>query len=324
MKDSLAKLLLRRSESGRRPVVWGREAAPYFGRAFDRLLSEGILTERALATVWPPCRQCDGACGERDIVEMEGDLVAECPEYPDMDSHLTPNDVRSFEIDAPLLVAKFMRESVLGQGSEPLGAGAWLLGRTDGGRWVVLVMDPSGFHGPDGLTLIAARAPSAETTILVPDNVAATALRPFRAAGFHIVSTVSALPDEGFRLDHALLHPRATVRARLFINKASSTVLLDGRRVSLTDQPRRLLVALAEVAITHAGFLDRTQVQHAVYGSLRPPDSRPLRDVARDLRDQMAVGLSGAEADDVRRLIENQRVEKYRLALTSSEIDISD
>jgi hypothetical protein len=83
-----------------------------------------------------------------------------------------------------------------------------------------------------------------------------------------------------------------------------------------------LLDALAETARQHSGFLSQDDVQAAVYGLLRPPESRQLRDVARDLRDQMAQGLPGEEARAVRQLIENKRVERYRLDLTPEEIAI--
>lgn len=45
MSESLATLLLRLSEAGEPAFLWSRQAKPYLGRAFDCLLTGGVLVE---------------------------------------------------------------------------------------------------------------------------------------------------------------------------------------------------------------------------------------------------------------------------------------
>ena len=44
MSESLSRLLLRLSEAGEPAVLWGRQASPYLGQDFERLLSSGVFS----------------------------------------------------------------------------------------------------------------------------------------------------------------------------------------------------------------------------------------------------------------------------------------
>jgi hypothetical protein len=322
VNDSLPKLLLR-SEAGGTPVLWGGDALPHHQRMLDRFLAAGILVERARATSWPVCRRCDGSCGERDVLEIDGALVAECPEYPDQRRTLQIHEVRSFTIDVPTVVMSLAGASDLTGGAEAIAPGAWLLGRAGGARSVILVLGETCLLPPDGPALISSRVEMAETTLLVPDSAMAAALRPFRDAGSHVAPTASALVGAELRLDPDVVFPPPRYAERLEINVVGRTATLDQRPLALTDQTFGLLLALARAAQVHGGFLDARQVQTSIYGSLSPPASRPLRDVARDLRDRLAAGLPGAETAAVRALILNRPPESYRLALRWQEIGIT-
>jgi len=318
----LAKLLLQRSEGGRDAVVWGYEAAPHFGPAFDRLLAACVLVERAPAVSWSTCRRCDGACDARAIVELDGELVAECPHYPEQRARLAPHEVRSFSIDVGRLVAELAQASALAGECELVGDGIWLVGHLEGGRSVFFATNELVLAEPNGLTLVAARSAPSESTLLVPDSAPASILRSCRDAGWHVVAVEQALAETGVRLNVDALVPLPARRARLVLNRAGPVFFLDGRALTLTEQPARLLAALAAAARQHPGFLQRDEIQSAIYGKLSMPEARPLRDVARDLRDQMATGLAAADAQTVRALIENKRVERYRLALPAGDIQI--
>jgi hypothetical protein len=323
VSDSLLKLLLRRSEGGRVAVLWGQEASLHFGRAFDRLLTAGVVVERAPATSWSTCRRCDGTCGEREIIELDGSLTAECPHFPSEAMRLAPHDVRSFSIDVGALLAELAQASGLGGEHELVTDGLWLLGQAAGGRSIFLVTGALALAAPSSLTLIAARAAPSTSTLLVPDIAPAPMLRPYRDAGCHLVAVEQAMAADGIRFNVDALAPALARRSRLIFNRTGPVFVLDDRTLALTDQSARLLAALADAARQHEGFLTRDEVQTAVYGKMSLPEARTLRDVARDLRDQMSAGLADADALAVRGLIENRRVERYRLALPSHEIQIA-
>ncbi len=323
VNDSLAKLLLQRIEGPTNPVLWGSDLAPFVGKALDQLIAAGILAERAPASSWGPCRRCDGSCGERAVLRVSGRLVAECPVYPDLATALSDLEIRSFVIDARALISRLAGASGLGSDCEEIARDMWLLGEIGGQRHIVLALNDFALSGPDSLTLLGARLSPLATTLLVPSKTPAATLRPFRDAKCLVVRAAEAIADGKFAFDQIKLVPKVTATVRLSVNRAARTFVLDGRRLALADQPARLLMALAETARMHPGFMTQVAVQKAVYGDNRQPDARPLRDIVRDLRDQMADGLTGEQADLIRNLLKNQRTERYRLALAPEEIDFT-
>lgn len=136
VNDSLPKLLLQRSKGRQDAVLWGREAKPHFGKAFDRLMADGLLTERAPATTWPTCSTCEDRCDGRDVVVIGDQLVAECPEDHLCNTVLAPHDVRSFTIDPEVLARRIAKASSLEGTPFLLTAGAWMLGRTEMARFL--------------------------------------------------------------------------------------------------------------------------------------------------------------------------------------------
>lgn len=323
VSESLAKLLLRRSEGGPGAVVWGREAQPHFGRMFDRLLADGLLKERAPATTWPPCATCERQCGERDIVVIGERLVAECPEDHRHDSVLSADLIRSFEIDEAVLCRHLASGSGLAGAPTLLADGLWALGRLPSGRAVLLALDPRMATDPRLVTLIRAWSDPSETTLLLPSAFPESLCRPLVEVGLRVVAAVDALAGSGFALDPAVLAPGLSGRVRLSIGRAGRTVMLDRRPIQLGDQPFRLLLKLAGAVQQHGGFVEVPEIDRAIYGDQIRPAARETRDIIRLLKDGLASGLAGAEAEAARALIEGKRQpSRYRLALVAEEIDL--
>jgi hypothetical protein len=323
VSENLAKLLLLRSEGGHGAVLWGREAQPHFGRAFDRLLADGLLRERAPATTWPPCSTCEGQCGEREIAEIDGRLIAECPVDHQCDTVLAPHEVQSFEIDAATLCQQFTLTSGLSGEPMMLSDGLWALGRLPSGRAVLLALDPRVASDPRLMTLIRGRSEPSETTLLLPRAVPESLRQHLTEAGLRVVAAADALAGSGFALDPAVLAPGVQGRVRLIVVRTGCTAVLDGYPLRLGDQPFRLLLKLADAAQRHGGFVEVSEIDRAIYGKQIRPASRETRDIIRLLRDGLAAGLDGAEATAARDLIESKRQpSRYRLALTPEEIDL--
>lgn len=318
--DSLPKSLLRRSEAGPAPVIWGGAILPAHERAVAAYLGAGLLVERAPATAWPPCDRCDGSCGERDVLEVDGALVAECPDYPDRSRTLLPHEIRSFTIVVEAVASAIARASGLAGGVEEVVRGAWHLGATEGGRNVVLVIDSAVLHADDASALLTHRLCLATVTLLVPEAVVPAVLRRWRDAGCHIQSTITALAGEELRLDPRLLAPSSAAKARLVVNTAGGTATLDGRLLDLTDQHYRLLLALAQTAQLHPGFVKPAKLEAAIYEGATQPPSRLLSDIVRELRDRMSKRLGEPEAKALRALIANRPPGEYRLTLGRADI----
>jgi hypothetical protein len=246
VSESLPKLLLRRSEAGRGAALWGCDAQPHFGRAFDRLLADRVLTERAPATTWPPCRTCDAGCGPRAIAEIDGRLVAECPEDHACDTVLAPYEVRSFAIDPEALVRLIAAATGLPETPFMVTEGAWMLGRTPTtGRAIVLVLDPVAGRDPDLVALVRAEAPvGCPVTVLLPSGMEHADMRRLATAGFHAIPALDALAGAAgpaFALDGASLEPTPAREPKVILRAGARSIVLFGRTVKLSQ--RRFLVA---------------------------------------------------------------------------------
>lgn len=316
VSESLAKLLLRRSEGGPGAVVWGREAQPHFGRAFDRLLADGRLKERAPATTWPPCSTCEGQCGERDIVVIGDRLVAECPEDHHCDTVLAPDEIRSFAVDPEALACRIAEATGL-QGS-PLHAtaGAWILGRTSlSGRAVALILDPVVGRNLDLVTLLRAGAPAGcAMTVLLPSGMSRAETQHLNTAGFHIVAAVDALADAaggGFALDMAVLDPVAQREPQVILRAGSSSIVIFGRTVKLSDRRFQVAEVLAEAA-SRGAIASRRSIERKLYGT-QSVDDKLVADAIRDLRSAIAPILpSGMSPAD---LIQTRPGQGYALEI---------
>jgi hypothetical protein len=209
LTDSLPKLLLRRSAAGPAAILAGRDARPFFGSAFDRLLARRVLAELAPTTSWPPCSTCSCLYGERLIVEIDGALIAECPDDAAASDALDPSDLRSFAIDTDRLVAVLASGSGWPDVPECLGAQVWRLGDLPDSRTVILILDAAAFRVPSLPSILRAAPAPSSVTFLVPPGVAPDTRRSFLDMRYHLVDLLDAMHPTELRLDQKKLAPGA-------------------------------------------------------------------------------------------------------------------
>jgi len=316
MVATLAHLLLRRSEAGEPALLWGREAKPFYGPAFDRLIVAGVLVARAPALEWQVCDDCDCGRDWRPIERIDGRLVAVCPLDHAADVVLDPEDLESYEINPAALVHEIAVSSgFVGEPSEVIG-GLWHLGRSASGRQLFLVLSRVCALQPGLIAAIRLVDGASQTTLITPALSAAESVR-FAEAGIHVVSSEECIGDSGERclaIDPAKLEPARTSAPRMLIVRSSQRVVLDGIERHVPQQPFRLLVLLAETAIRKGGFVRRVEIEAANSG-------RTASDLVRELRDCLAAGA--VDRDQVKTLIKNRRSPSgYVLALEPHEIEL--
>ena len=192
MTDTLTALLLQLSEGGRPALLWGRQAKPHFGPAFDRLLAAGVLVECPPIEEWSPCPDCDCGFGIRPIQRIDGRIVAACPVDATSDTELQEDDLREFRIDPERLVQMIAGASGFAEPVEPLAPDLWRIGRLASGRSVVVAVTARVLDQPGIVLLLKAAACGAPITVLTPDPGPAIRLR-FLEAGIDLVELRSAL-----------------------------------------------------------------------------------------------------------------------------------
>jgi len=314
MTATLTALLLQRSEQDPQALLWGREAKPRFGPAFDRLLAAGVLVEEPPFEFWSTCEDCDCDFDWRRIQYLGERIVAACPIDASADTELEPDDLRSFLIHAPALVALLAEESGLADPVEKIAPDLWLLGRLPCGRAVFLARTMGAIAHPGTTLLIRAFAPGAAATLLAPSPTAA-ASRRFLEAGIDLVETVAALRPgaRGIdRLDQHALAPK-TVGPRLSIQVAARTVLVDGSPQRVPSQPFNLLALLARAVRDGAGPVSNRAIEEAT--------GRDARDLVRELRD--ALSVDRLNRSDLRDWIKARRsLGAFELVLDPEEIEV--
>lgn len=324
MTETLSALLLRLSEADGPVVLWGRRARPHFGRAFDRLLASGVLVEQAPAESWPPCRDCECGIDARPVQRLGGRLIATCPWDADADAVIAPDDLRSFEVDKPRLVALLATASGFAEPVEAILPGVWRLGRLPSGRAIVLSLTRRVLEQPGLVLALKAAAPGAPLTIVAPEPGSAVRMRLLEA-GIGLIDPQSALTptaDGIGALDPAALEPRAGA-PRLVIEGRARRVGLDGRSVHLSEQLFLLLLFLAERALESPATVEVRAIEDHVWGPGIHRISSGIREPIRALRVALAAGA--ADAATARALIENTRNPNgYRLNLAAGHISIVD
>ena len=195
MTETLPRLLLRQSEA-EHPVLWGRTAAPHFGREFDRMLAQRVLIEEAPAETWGLCSDCECGLDARPIQHINGRLVAVCPFDHQADAHLTDTDIRSFRIEVDALVGEIARASAFPNVPAEVMPGLWHLGSTASGRAVFVALTLTGARQPGLFSVIRATTRSAPITMLTPSLPASETLR-FEEAGIHRVTTREVIGSRG-------------------------------------------------------------------------------------------------------------------------------
>lgn len=260
MIGNLAHLLLRRSEAGEPALLWGREAKPLYGPAFDRLIARGVLIARAPAREWQVCDDC--RCGQdwRPIARVEGQPVAICPLDRGSDLLLEPEDLESYEIDAAALVREIATSSGFADEPSEVIAGVWHLGRTATDRQVFAVLSRAVLVQSGLVGAIRMLDRSSQATLIAPTLSAPARLR-FAEADIHVADSGECIGGTGrgaFAIDPAKLEPPQALTPRLVITGATHRVVLDNIEKHVPQQPFNLLRMLAEKTLAGVDFIRRT------------------------------------------------------------------
>lgn len=320
MNESLPKLLLRLSEAGDPTILWGRQAKPHFGKAFDRLLHLRVLIEQAPAATWSVCADCDCELDARPITEINGRWVAECPLDHAADAILHPDDLRSFRIDPGLLVTQITTMSQIGSAPGRVAEGIWDLGRLSGDRAVILVLSSAAVEDPNTVSIIRGAVQAANHTLLIPTRCSPQARRRIADAGFHTVDTVAALTTAtvglSFALDRDQIVPRSMVVPRLLVHRSRQGITLDGTDVDLAPRSFNLMVLLAQAALE-----GRIATHPEIEGLWATVVDKTARgDAIRDLRQDLEKGMP--RGFDPKTFIITRSGQGYGLAVAPGDVSI--
>lgn len=321
MTESLSRLLLRLSEAGEPAILWGRQAASYSGREFERLLGRGVLVEEAPATQWDVCSICECGLEERPVEQIGGRLIAVCPLDRSVDVALDVEDLRSFRIDPFSLVRQIAAAS--GFEGEPAQAapGVWRLGLSATNRATFLALSTHAVLQPGLLGALRQLNRASALTLIAPRLPPAEQARFAEADIFLVLARQCFTETAGFALDLSKLEPPRKTAPRLVIRRADKFVALDGVEKRLPDQPFRLLVLLAEHALQTTAALDNREIEKQLWGSNIHLIASQVREPVRDLRNALAAG--SARPEEIRALIQNRRSPNgYRLALAPEDIQL--
>ena len=323
MAESLVELLLRLSEAGEPAILWGRQARPYLGRDFERLLDQGILVENAQATEWDVCSSCECGLDARPIQHIDGRYVAACPLDQRSDRNLEAEDLKSFGIGIPALVREIASASGFTSDPSEAAPGIWNLGLAPSKRAAFLALSRSAALQPALVWALRTVARSSPITFVAPALSSAEQLQ-LAEKEIYLVAVRDAIGlGDGtapFAIDLTKLEPSPPFKARLVVGRSAKSVVLDGFSRTLSDQTFELLCLLAERALTNNAFASSRDVDARIWGNSIHRVTRTARDVVRELRDALAAGA--AEPGTVRALIENKRNRGWRLTLAAAEIEL--
>ncbi|MBF0325499.1 MAG: response regulator transcription factor [Alphaproteobacteria bacterium] len=323
MTETLSRLLLRLSEA-EHPVLWGRVAAPHFGRDFERMLAQRVLVEEAPTETWGLCSNCDCGLDARPIQRINGRPVAVCPLDHQADTHLTDTDIRSFLIDTAVLV-RLIATASFGVEPSQIASGVWHLGPTATKRATFIAPSRSAVLQPGLVGTLRLFDRSSQTTLIAPPIPAAEQTR-FAEAGILLVSSRECLACHdgaaAFAIDTAKLELPSAFAPRLVICRSGKSVVLDGIPKPLSDQTFKLLVLLAEQAMKTPAVIEKRHIENHLWGASVHRITSEVREPVRALRDALAAG--GTDPNAVRSLIQNrQNPNGYRLMLAPEDIQLS-
>ena len=283
MTETLPRLLLQLSESGDPAILWGRQARPYFGKDFERLLNCRLLVEEARAEEWDVCDACDCDHGVRLIQESNGQFIAACPVDQRSDSVLDPDDLRSFRVNAAALVAEVAKASGFGQEPTQVMPGVWRLGVTGMKRMMFLALERNSVLTPGLVETLRVNDEQLPITLLAP-TARPQELLPLAASGIHCIKISDAFPADGapFAIDMAKMAPAASVRSRLTLYRPNSRLVFDGDELELSPINFQFLWLLAEQASREGGLLDRRQIETTLWSTT--VSRTAVADAVRNLR----------------------------------------
>jgi len=319
MTATLTSLLLQLSESGRPPLLWGRQAKPYFGPSFDRLLAAGVLAECPPIEEWSACADCDCGFGIRPIQRIDGRIVAACPVDAGSDTELEEADTREFRIDPERLVSLIATASGFLEPLDMLAPSLWRIGRLASGRFIVVAVTAQVLDQAGIVLMLKAVAGGAAVTVVAPKPDPAIRMR-FLEAGVDLVELQAALrPSEGAadQLDPPLLESKGAeprTGAELVVRRGAGTIDWRGTTIGFTHQQFPVLLRLLEGARSHSKVASGPLVEDAT--------GREAKDLIRELRQRVeGAGFSGAEAKSLIRAVHGRG---YTLGVALGKIAIEE
>jgi hypothetical protein len=316
MSESLIRLLLRLSEAGEPTILWGRQAKPYPDRDLEQLLARGVLTEQALADEWDVCSDCECGLVARPVQCIDGDLIAACPLDHARDARLDAHDLRSFSINAALIVDEIAAASGFAERPSEAMPGVWHLGRTPTNRRLFVALGRDIMLAPGLIAALRATEPNLQINLIAPAAPAAE-LRRFAEAGVHFVSTADAFAIAGpaFALDPHKLTPPASIEPRLTLFRFQSKIVFEGRELELPPISFKLLWLLAERVVSGEGIVSRLQIEKHLWSTV--VSKTASADAIRNLRDALR------KFNNVN-LVRTLTTQGYILDLTASDICLVD
>lgn len=324
MSETLARLLLRLSEAGEPATLWGREAAPYLGQEFERLVDRGVLIEQAQADEWDVCPTCDCGLDVRPIQAVNGHAVAVCPVDFRHDRILEPCDLQSFRVIPSALVRQIALASGFSNEPEEILPGLWHIGQTKDNHELFMAVTRATTQQPGVIAKLRILHPSAQVVMIAPLRSVSERV-VFTEVGMQVIGIEECIGGgtrDAFAIDLTTLDASQVVVPRLVIQRAAKTVSLDGHVKALSNQAFQLLLLLAEHALRSPAVLENRVIEAHLWGSNIHKITSQVREPVRALRDALATDSSDSEA--VRALIENRHnPHGYRLTLSSDEIEIA-
>jgi len=317
MTVNLTALLLQLSESGHSAILWGRQAKPYFGKDFERLLNCRLLVEEARADEWDVCDACECDHGVRLIQEINGQFIAACPIDSRSDTVLDPEDMRSFRIDQAALVAEVAKASGFAQEPAEVMPGVWRLGVSGLRAMNYLVLNREGVAYPGLISVLKANSDGLPMTLVAPVEKPEDFLR-LAAAAIHVVQTADAFAQDGaaFAMDMTKMAPVASSTYRLTLHRAQSKMVLDGDELDLPKVSFQLLWLLADQATHGDGLADRRKIEDALWSTT--VSRTAVGDAIRNLR-KAIKGLDRKDRPTVA-LIKTMTNQGYVLDLAADDI----
>jgi len=315
MTETLASLLTRLSEGDGPAILWGRQAVPFFGLLFDRLVSRGVLVENAPDSTWHLCADCECGLDARPIEVISGRNVAVCPLDRGADRVLEPEDIRSFTIVREGLIREIASAGSFDRDPPMVADGVWALGHLPTGSVVFIALSRSVLLRDELPARLSEVARGARCLVMGP-QLSADAVMRFVDRGMDFIPIETALlaGDSRLCLNRSVLEPRAHV-PRLQIERAARRVTVDGQVVRTSEQQFSLLSLLVESAVTGAAPVATRTIEDHLWGSAVSQLAIQAKEPIRSLRKALGETV----------VIESTRNPNgYRLLLAPSEIMIRD
>jgi DNA-binding winged helix-turn-helix (wHTH) protein len=280
-----------------------------------------IIVEDEPADTWSTCSNCECGLDARPIQRINGRSVAACPLDANSDAVLDEDDLKSFRIDVPRLVAEIASASGFASDPSEIMNGVWHLGAILPGHTVFVVPSVASAQKSDLVPVLRAAVGEARITLLAPD-LSGTQRRRLKDAGMELLrlcDAVGANADAPFALSIPARASARHIAPRLIVVCSQQSVTLDGTEIALPPRPFTVLLTLAEAASQGLPLVQRGDLQKRLYGN-RAVDKRLVADAVRDLREKLAS--RGRRAKDKETLIETRSQVGYALAVPGEAIQI--